>query len=596
MRFRGGTGYQYTLTRRREALHNLSNLLRSLALTEHDFGKAAAHGPMMVELSKAEIFEREGGQPLDRGRLADFAGSHLAKEGPDLITVYWSISEHRLYQRVNFNLPGHLTRVSLVVYGTVPGGLMTRPFSLLAILILAALLIPTTVAAGPTRASAPTGHFGAIEAFRAGKEASDAGLTWQRISFLWSGLQPSGPGDWNQFYFPDSDINAEIESGRKIVGLIMGPPAWANGTGSHSDPPNNFALAPDDPNNNWAAYVAKLVSTYKGRIDNWIIWNEPDIWDSTFPIFAWNGSVTDYYRLVKRAYIAGKAANPDATIALGGQTYWWDKKYDRELFFKRFLDVGLGDETAKANGFYFDALVLHLYNDPSSLYDVPVYYKQLMAAYGIDKPVWINETNVVPYNDAQSPLPRSDYRVSLDEQASYIIQAGANALAAGVQRLGFYKMRDDDGYGPGSEPYGLIRADGTPKPEFQAVKTLTHYLDNAGPATRSIEGTVMKVTFNGAANKTTVLWNMSSGPAIYPLPASSASATLVDKKGQERKIGPSGGVYSIELAPATANTVPGEPLTYLVGGSPMIVVEPTARTESRNPVAAALQVGFSTER
>lgn len=473
---------------------------------------------------------------------------------------------------------------------------MTRPTFFFAILTIAALVIPVSASAGPVKASNPTGHFGAVEAFRAGKEATDAGLTWQRISFLWSGLQPTGPGDWNQFYFPDADLNAEIESGRRVVGLIMGPPAWANGTGSHSDPPANFALAPDDPNNLWTNYVAKLISTYKGRIDNWIIWNEPDIWDSSFPIFAWNGTVTDYYRLVKRAYIAGKAANPEATIALGGQTYWWDKKYNRELFFKRFLDVGAGDETAKANGFYFDALVLHLYNDPSALYDVPAYYKQLMASYGIDKPVWINETNVVPHDDPQSPLPRSDYRVSQEEQASYVIQAGANALAAGVQRVGFYKMRDDAGYGPGSEPYGLIRADGAPKPVLSAVKTLSRYLDDAGPAVRTIEGTVMKVTFTKGTTKTTVLWNMSPGPAIYPLPASSASATLVDKKGQERKIGPSGGVYSIELAPATANTVPGEPSTYLVGGSPVIVVEAGAKVENRNAVASALQVGFSSQR
>ncbi|MFN8535589.1 MAG: hypothetical protein U0556_18790 [Dehalococcoidia bacterium] len=445
-------------------------------------------------------------------------------------------------------------------------------FAGLVAVVLAGLLLPAFAAAAPPP-SKPTGKFGAIDAFRAGGLASEAGLSWQRVSFLWNGLQPSGPGDWNAFYFPDKDLNAELESGRTIVGLLMGPPAWANGTGRASDLPKNFALAPDDPNNLWTAYVSKVVSTYKGRIDTWIIWNEPDIWDPNFAIYSWSGTVTDYYRLVKRGYLAAKAANPNATIAIGGQTYWWDKKYNRELFFKRFLDVGAGDETAATNGFYFDALVLHLYNDPSTLYDVPVYYKQLMAAYGLDKPVWINETNAVPHDDPQSPLPRSDYRLSLDEQASYAIQAAANALAAGVERIGFYKMRDDPGYGPGAEPYGLVSADGTPKPIYEAVKTAAKLFDRAGAATRSLEKGVTRVTFTKPGLRTTVLWNTSPAPAVYSLPASSSDAQLVDKFGKTRTIKPQGGVYFIELPPATANTVPGEPATYLVGGSPMIVVE-----------------------
>ncbi|GIW06628.1 MAG: hypothetical protein KatS3mg060_1433 [Dehalococcoidia bacterium] len=448
-----------------------------------------------------------------------------------------------------------------------------RIVSLVMLLAAAAgMLLPALASAAPPP-SKPTGVFGAVEAFRAGDLASDAGLSWQRVSFLWHGLQPNGPDDWNPFYFPDAELNAELAAGRTIVGLLMSPPAWANGTGRASDPPRNFALAPDDPNNLWTAYVSKVVSTYKGRIDTWIIWNEPDIWDPSFPIYAWSGTVTDYYRLVKRGYLAAKAVNPNATIALGGQTYWWDKKYNRELFLKRFLDVGAGDETAPAHGFYFDAVVLHLYNDPATLYDVPVYYKQLLAAYGLEKPIWINETNAVPHDDPQSPLPRSDYRVTMDEQASYIVQAIANGLAAGVERIGFYKMRDDAGYGPGAEPYGLISANGSPKPAYTAVKTAVKLLERAGAATRTVEKGVTRVTFTKPGTRTTVLWNTTPAPAVYALPAVSNDAELVDKLGRTRTIKPQGGAYLIELPPATANTVPGEPATYLVGGSPMIVVE-----------------------
>lgn len=450
------------------------------------------------------------------------------------------------------------------------------PLLLAGITLIATLVIPPLASANVTTGK-PTGIFGAVEAFRSGELASAAGMSWQRVSFLQAGLQPDGPDQWNQFYFPDDLIASEHAAGRQIVGLLMGPPAWANGTGKHSDPPHNFALAPDDPNNLWTQYVTKVVSTYKGRIDTWIIWNEPDIWDPNFSIYAFNGNDTDYYRLVKRAYIAAKAANPNATIALGGQTYWWDKRYNRELFFKRYLDIAKADETAAANGFYFDAVVLHLYNDPTTLYDIPVYYKQLMAAYGVDKPVWINETNAVPHDDDQSPLPRSDYRVSLAEQASYAIQAAANALAAGVTRIGFYKMQDDAGYGPSAEPYGLVRADGQPKPVYHAVKTAAKYLEHAGAATRTVENGIVKVTFNKPGSRTTVLWNMTASPAVATVAATAGGATLVDKGGAGQQVGPSGGVYTIQIPPATANTVPGDPSTYLVGGSPVILVENSAQ-------------------
>ncbi|MCS7003198.1 MAG: hypothetical protein NZ518_10160, partial [Dehalococcoidia bacterium] len=170
-------------------------------------------------------------------------------------------------------------------------------------------------------------------------------------------------------------------------------------------------------------------------------------------------------------------------------------------------------------------------------------------------------------------LPRGEYRVSLDEQASFAIQAVAHALAAGVQRVGFYKMRDDAGYGPGAEPYGLVRADGQPKPIYTAIQTLTKHLENAGAATRSFEGSIVKVTFTKPGTRTTVLWTMGPAPAVATLPAFANTATIVDKYGRARTTGPTGGAYLLELAPATANTVPGDPSAFLVGGSPLIVIE-----------------------
>src|SRR5690349_4751419 len=113
--------------------------------------------------------------------------------------------------------------------------------------------VPRPVAAG----SGP--RFGAVESYRAAAAASGAGVNYQRISFLWSGLQPSGPDDWNAFYLPDDLIRSELAAGREIVGLLMSPPAWANGTGKGADPPRGLYAGSDDPANLWAAYVRRVV-------------------------------------------------------------------------------------------------------------------------------------------------------------------------------------------------------------------------------------------------------------------------------------------------------------------------------------------------
>ena len=52
---------------------------------------------------------------------------------------------------------------------------------------------------------------------------------------------------------------------------------------------------------------------------------------------------------------------------------------------------------------------------------------------------------------------------SLDQQASYIIQAMAMAVAAGVERYAVYKATDEKAEND-TELWGLIRNNGTTKP------------------------------------------------------------------------------------------------------------------------------------
>ena len=153
---------------------------------------------------------------------------------------------------------------------------------------------------GPALQAAPTvrydPRFGAVEAFRASALADQAGVRWSRIAFWWRGLQPDGPKSWNPFYFPDDLLQAELDSGRRIVGLLINTPPWA-GDGSPAGVPRGLDLPPDHPDNHWASFARGMAEHYRGRIDRWVVWNEPDIWDPASPLYAWAGSVEEFYRL-----------------------------------------------------------------------------------------------------------------------------------------------------------------------------------------------------------------------------------------------------------------------------------------------------------
>ena len=446
---------------------------------------------------------------------------------------------------------------------------------LLGLLVAASALLAV---GPPLGASAPApdtpardARFGAVEAFRANAQADEAGVRWTRIAFWWSGLQPDGPKSWNPFYFPDDLLQAELSRGRQIVGLLINTPGWA-GDGGPNSVPRGLQLPLDHPDNHWAGFARMMAERYKGRVDHWVIWNEPDIWDPASPTYAWSGSIEEFYRLQKIGYQAIKQGDPNARVGLAGLTYWWDYHYDRTQYFERFLQIAERDPEAPGNNWFFDAAVLHLYNEPEGLYRAPTLFKSLMAVRGFSKPIWINETNVAPWDDPVNPMPRSDFRATQDEQASYMIQAFAYGLAAGAEHISVYPLHDGEGQ-PGQELMGLVRRDGSARPAFQAFKTVTEYMSHVRDARLERDGSVVKIVLQRDRDTITVVWSAAARPAEVAIPARASRALRVDKYGVATPIAPSDGAYRLTLEPATHNTLNGDPTTYYIGGDPVLIVE-----------------------
>ncbi len=483
--------------------------------------------------------------------------------------------------------------------------------------LLAALVGPVTLGQLATRinrlGSASAGNlagmgagqrdvrFGIAEGHK-NSASKDTGIGFQRQTFAWTGIQPNGPGDWNaDFYFPNDLLDQQLNAGVQVVGLLQFTPGWAQanpGAGERSLP-KNVGLAYNDPNNYWGAYTRRLASHYAGRINHWVIWNEPEIRPTDAgagSAWTFDGGPDEYAQLLRVAYMNIKEANPNAQVVFAGTAYWLDKNSGREQFFKRTLDVIAADPNAGANNFYFDAAAFNIYYGADTIYRLGTEYRAIMQAKGINKELWLTETNAPP---ADPGVPCADRflanpsSVSLDVHGNYAMQSMAMGLAGGWNRVEFYQMTDS-GTCNESAIWGLLRDDGTPRPAFNSFKTVVNQLGGASnitfapyereneawgtpwpynPETYYPNWQVYQVVGDRGDQRISLLWNGDGSPLRARIPKVGSSAVIVDQYGNEQPINDQGGWYVVDLAPATARSGSDPNGYFYVGGQTQIIVQ-----------------------
>ena len=448
-------------------------------------------------------------------------------------------------------------------------------------LLILGLLALRDAAANPTPTLAQSAldpRFGAIEAFWAPNEAAELGVGWERILFYWNEVQPTGPGDWNTLHVPEEWLTEATGRGRTVVGLLKNTPTWATDGEFASGVPRGLYLPLDDPGNLWANYTRQIASYYGARgVHNWIIWNEPDIAPDVYG-HEFGGSIQDYVQLLKVAYLSIKAADPSATIHLGGMTYWHDQGY-----LSRLLQAIVADPDAAANNYFFDVVSLHIYFRPETIYTIVgnAYGAQSQAGISPLKSVWINETNARPNQDPEWPVTVQEFEIDLEQQAWYIVQAYAIGFHAGAGRIAVYKLVDVN-LNPGDESWGLIRPDDFSKrPAFFAYQNLIKYL--AGftfPVQRERTDNYYIFTFTRPQGVTRILWARTQASVTLNVPALASSALLVQATGETIPLQATNGVYNLTLQPAICTD------GCYMGGAPVFLVEEGV-TGQTIPTAAA---------
>jgi hypothetical protein len=290
------------------------------------------------------------------------------------------------------------------------------------------------------------------------------GTHWVRMFAPWPDMQPARgifAPNWLASY---ERVFSELPRGTKVIIDVVDTPRWETGSSDEHMPPAN----PND----YAAFLGALAGRWAGRVAAYEIWNEEDA-----PSW-WTGAPDPaaYARLLKTTYPVLKAADPSATVVLGGLT-------GNDFQFLEGVYQAGGKGSFDAVGVHTDTAcnVLSPYDflrgaDNRMIPDSFLAYREVhatMLANEDDKPIWMTEMSWRTTNAICSEGVFAGHKpegVTLRQQATYLRQAYHCLARYPYVQVGlWYPLRDE-----GALVSGLVAATGSRKPSFAAMRTYAH--------------------------------------------------------------------------------------------------------------------------
>lgn len=241
------------------------------------------------------------------------------------------------------------------------------------------------------------------------------------------------------------DLVAELSRRYRlpVLGILLGSPNPADSCPARID--RRQLCPPADPSV-WASYAAEIAARYRGVIDHFEVWNEPD------GPWAFAGGPEDYARMLSAAYDAIKAEAPSASVILGGTMYPTGRG---GAWLSRVFATPGANAARK-----FDVGSIHVRGQIKRMLAQLRARKRFLRKTGRSVPIWITEHGY----PANTKFQRSrNYRGGPRAQAAYLAEA-LPALALGGAAQVFVTLRDGGG-GPFNTE-GILRGKGRPGEAF----------------------------------------------------------------------------------------------------------------------------------
>lgn len=274
------------------------------------------------------------------------------------------------------------------------------------------------------------------------------GIGWIRIDFVWSWVEPAQDSfTWTMY---DNLVAAASARGIHIYATIGNTPAWATAGAAGTGPPANPA--------DWYDVCFRAAQRYRGSIEHWGMWNEPDL--SQF----WTGTRAQYINdILRNGADAVHAVNSSAKACGPELAHLSSANWDDWL-----------TDAINQAGTKLDIVTHHVYSSsysgctdklekaPFWPWDPPSLKEVLQSTGWYGRPVWITETGWQS-SDAGEASQASNYTGFLNDW--FTGQSGRTWIS----RVFFYELNDTQVFANNS--FGILG----PDPSYPHKAAFTAY-------------------------------------------------------------------------------------------------------------------------
>jgi hypothetical protein len=342
-------------------------------------------------------------------------------------------------------------------------------------------------------------------------KAMQANVNWVRnATFSWANIEPTAPNPGHTYNWNTVDNAGLIKASEAkltVIATIKNAPNWAQKTpGLPCGPIASSA---------WQAFydfVYNLVSIYSAppfNIRYYEFGNEPDADPAYIPpqlysVFGcWGNAKDPYYgggayaEMLKWAYPAAKAANPQAIVMNGGLLLDCDPRYPppgKDCLPAQFLEGMLRNQGAA----YFDILAFHgypYYGTPTAGY--PGYslgpqivdenhesfagsggqlvgkvdfLRSVLGKFGVNKPIMMTEIALICTPPLECDSPSVKF---LELQADFVVQTYVRSWGLNLWGTTWYTLEDSQWRQTG------LFSGGTARPAYNSFVFMTNELKDA---------------------------------------------------------------------------------------------------------------------